>query len=64
MVLNGLHSYVGKGSVAAIYNSLISSTSRVSVTSHNQDVVFVASVPLTTEAWESFREGQVLYSDI
>ncbi len=38
----------------------LSKTSGVSVTSHNQDVILVASEPLTTEAWEPFREGQVL----
>jgi len=35
-------------------------TSGVSVTSGNQDVILVASVPLTTEAWEPFREGEVI----
>lgn len=39
---------------------LLSRTSGVSVTSRNQDVILVASVPLTAEAWEPFREGEVI----
>ncbi len=39
---------------------LLSETSGFSVTSHNQDVILVASVPLTAEAWEPFREGEVI----
>jgi len=37
-----------------------SETSGVSVTSSIQDVILTASVPLTTEAWEPFREGEVI----
>ena len=39
---------------------LLSETSGVSVISPNQDVILVASVPLTTEAWEPFGEGEVI----
>ena len=39
---------------------LPSEASGVSVTSHNQDVILVATVPLTAEAWEPFREGEVI----
>ncbi len=39
---------------------LHSETSGVSVTSPNQHVILVASVPLTTEAWAPLREGEVL----
>jgi predicted glutamine amidotransferase len=35
-------------------------TSGVSVTSPNQHVILVASVPLTTEAWTPLREGEVV----
>ena len=35
-------------------------TAGVSVTSPNQEVVLVASVPLTAEAWEPLREGEVV----
>lgn len=35
-------------------------TSGVSVTSPNQHVILVASVPLTTEAWVPLQEGEVL----
>jgi predicted glutamine amidotransferase len=39
---------------------LHSETSGVSVTSSKQDVILIASVPLTSEAWEPFREGEVI----
>jgi glutamine amidotransferase len=39
---------------------LLSETSGVSVTSPNQDVILVASVPLTAEAWEPIGEGEVI----
>jgi len=39
---------------------LLAETSGVSVTSTKQDVILVASVPLTAEAWEPFREGEVV----
>ena len=39
---------------------LLSATSGVSVTSQQQDVILVASVPLTAEAWQPFREGEVI----
>ena len=35
-------------------------TSGVSVTSPNQHVILVASVPLTAEAWAPLQEGEVL----
>jgi glutamine amidotransferase len=39
---------------------LHSGTSGVSVISPHQHVILVASVPLTEEAWEPFREGEVI----
>jgi glutamine amidotransferase len=39
---------------------LHSGTSGVSVISPDQHVILVASVPLTEEAWEPFREGEVI----
>jgi glutamine amidotransferase len=39
---------------------LLSETSGVSVISQDQHVILVASVPLTEEAWEPFREGEVI----
>ncbi len=39
---------------------LFAETSGVSVISPDQHVILVASVPLTTEAWEPFREGEVV----
>lgn len=39
---------------------LLAETSGVSVTSSKQDVILVASVPLTAEAWEPLREGEVI----
>ncbi len=39
---------------------LLAETSGVSVTSLKQNVILVASVPLTAEAWEPFREGEVV----
>ena len=39
---------------------LLSETSGVSVTSSKQDVILVASVPLTAEAWEPLGEGEVV----
>lgn len=39
---------------------LLAETSGVSVISPDQHVILVASVPLTTEAWEPFREGEVV----
>ena len=35
-------------------------TAGVSVISANQEVILVASVPLTAEAWEPFRKGEVV----
>ena len=37
-----------------------STTSGVSITSLKQDVILVASVPLTPEAWQPFHEGEVI----
>lgn len=37
-----------------------SESAGVSVTAHSQNVILVASVPLTSEAWEPLREGEVL----
>ena len=37
-----------------------STRSGVSITSPKQDVILVASVPLTTEAWQRFEEGEVI----
>jgi len=39
---------------------LLAEISGVSVTSNKQDVILVASAPLTAEAWEPFREGEVV----
>jgi len=39
---------------------LLAETSGVSVTSPNQHVILVASVPLTAEAWAPLQEGEVL----
>lgn len=39
---------------------LLAETSGVSVTSSRQDVILAASVPLTDEAWEPLREGEVI----
>lgn len=39
---------------------LLAETSGVSVTSSKQDVILVASVPLTAEAWEPLGEGEVV----
>lgn len=38
----------------------LSETAGVSITSANQDIVLVASVPLTAEAWKPFGDGQVI----
>lgn len=35
-------------------------TAGVSVTSPDQEVILVASVPLTAEAWEPFQQGEVI----
>jgi glutamine amidotransferase len=39
---------------------LLAETSGVSVTSSKQDVILIASVPLTAEPWKAFREGEVI----
>ena len=39
---------------------LLAETSGVSVTSPNQHVILIASVPLTAEAWAPLQEGEVL----
>jgi glutamine amidotransferase len=38
----------------------LAETSGISITSPVQDVVLIASMPLTAEAWEPFREGEVM----
>ena len=38
----------------------LAETSGVSITSSRQDVILVASVPLTAEAWEPLAEGEVI----
>jgi len=38
----------------------VAQTAGVSVTSPDQEVILVASVPLTAEAWEPFQQGEVI----